>query len=107
VHKVFFLVETQFTPIEYVAVNPCSGNARWLSEIEVVDKTFEEFWMKPAYRVPDNDCACIKPGNGSRRQRFLPYRLELITQLCRHGLQRRNGGSWSPGCSRPPSLLVR
>jgi DMSO/TMAO reductase YedYZ molybdopterin-dependent catalytic subunit len=33
-----------------------------LSEIEVVDKVFEEFWMKPAYRVPDNDCACIEPG---------------------------------------------
>lgn len=33
-----------------------------LSEITVVDKTFEEFWMKPAYRVPDNDCACVEPG---------------------------------------------
>jgi sulfite dehydrogenase (cytochrome) subunit A len=33
-----------------------------LSEISVVDNTFEEFWMKPAYRVPDNDCACIEPG---------------------------------------------
>jgi DMSO/TMAO reductase YedYZ molybdopterin-dependent catalytic subunit len=33
-----------------------------LSEIEVVDKTFEEFWMKPAYRIPDNDCACLEPG---------------------------------------------
>ena len=33
-----------------------------LSEIEVVDKVFEEFWMKPAYRIPDNDCACIEPG---------------------------------------------
>jgi DMSO/TMAO reductase YedYZ molybdopterin-dependent catalytic subunit len=33
-----------------------------LSEIQVVDKTFEEFWMKPAYRIPDNDCACIEPG---------------------------------------------
>ena len=33
-----------------------------LSEIEVVDKTFEDFWMKPAYRIPDNDCACIEPG---------------------------------------------
>ncbi len=33
-----------------------------LSEIEVVDQTFEGFWMKPAYRVPDNDCACIEPG---------------------------------------------
>ena len=33
-----------------------------LSEIEVVDNVFEEFWMKPAYRVPDNDCACVEPG---------------------------------------------
>ena len=33
-----------------------------LSEIEVVERPFEEFWMKPAYRVPDNDCACIEPG---------------------------------------------
>jgi DMSO/TMAO reductase YedYZ molybdopterin-dependent catalytic subunit len=33
-----------------------------LSEIEVVDQTFEGFWMKPAYRIPDNDCACIEPG---------------------------------------------
>ena len=33
-----------------------------LSEIEVVDQTYEGFWMKPAYRIPDNDCACIEPG---------------------------------------------
>lgn len=33
-----------------------------LSEIEVVDQSFDGFWMKPAYRVPDNDCACIEPG---------------------------------------------
>lgn len=33
-----------------------------LSEIDVVDNTFEEFWMKPAYRIPDNDCACVEPG---------------------------------------------
>jgi Sulfite oxidase and related enzymes len=33
-----------------------------LAEIDVVDHTFEEFWMKPAYRIPDNDCACIAPG---------------------------------------------
>jgi sulfite dehydrogenase len=33
-----------------------------LSEIEVVDQVFEAFWMKPAYRIPDNDCACIEPG---------------------------------------------
>jgi DMSO/TMAO reductase YedYZ molybdopterin-dependent catalytic subunit len=33
-----------------------------LSEIEVIDNVFEGFWMKPAYRIPDNDCACIEPG---------------------------------------------
>jgi hypothetical protein len=33
-----------------------------LSEIEVIDKTFDGFWMKPAYRIPDNDCACVEPG---------------------------------------------
>jgi DMSO/TMAO reductase YedYZ molybdopterin-dependent catalytic subunit len=33
-----------------------------LSEIEVIDSVYEGFWMKPAYRVPDNDCACIEPG---------------------------------------------
>jgi DMSO/TMAO reductase YedYZ molybdopterin-dependent catalytic subunit len=33
-----------------------------LSDIEVIDSVYEGFWMKPAYRVPDNDCACIEPG---------------------------------------------
>lgn len=33
-----------------------------LSEINVIDGTFEEFWMKPAYRIPDNSCACVEPG---------------------------------------------
>jgi sulfite dehydrogenase len=33
-----------------------------LSEIQVLDKTFDGFWMNPAYRVPDNDCACVAPG---------------------------------------------
>jgi DMSO/TMAO reductase YedYZ molybdopterin-dependent catalytic subunit len=33
-----------------------------LSQIDVVDQVYEGFWMKPAYRVPDNDCACVEPG---------------------------------------------
>ena len=28
-----------------------------LNEITVLDKTFEGFWMKPAYRIPANACA--------------------------------------------------
>jgi sulfite dehydrogenase (cytochrome) subunit A len=33
-----------------------------LSEIQIIDSVFNGFWMNPAYRVPDNDCACIEPG---------------------------------------------
>ena len=36
-----------------------------LSEIEVIDRPFEghdAFFMTRAYRVPDNDCACVSPG---------------------------------------------
>ena len=40
-----------------------------LSEIEVVDDTFDGFWMKTAYRVPDNDCACIEPGTAPKSTR--------------------------------------
>ena len=27
-----------------------------------VNQVYEGFWRKPAYRVPDNDCACIDSG---------------------------------------------
>jgi DMSO/TMAO reductase YedYZ molybdopterin-dependent catalytic subunit len=33
-----------------------------LSAIEVIDREFDGFWMKPGYRVPDNACACVEPG---------------------------------------------
>jgi DMSO/TMAO reductase YedYZ molybdopterin-dependent catalytic subunit len=33
-----------------------------LAEIEVIDHVLENFWMKTAYRIPDNDCACVEPG---------------------------------------------
>ncbi len=33
-----------------------------LSEIEVLDHTYEGFFMAKGYRVPDNDCQCIAPG---------------------------------------------
>ena len=33
-----------------------------LSDIQVVEEVYEGFWMKPAYRVPDNECACVEPG---------------------------------------------
>jgi DMSO/TMAO reductase YedYZ molybdopterin-dependent catalytic subunit len=33
-----------------------------LDEINVVDKDFDGYWMKTAYRIPDNDCHCVEPG---------------------------------------------
>lgn len=33
-----------------------------LNEITVVDGAYDNFWMKTAYRVPDNACACVEPG---------------------------------------------
>jgi DMSO/TMAO reductase YedYZ molybdopterin-dependent catalytic subunit len=33
-----------------------------LDTIEVLDKVFDSFWMKSAYRIPDNECACTEPG---------------------------------------------
>ena len=33
-----------------------------VSDIQVVDKVFDGFWMSTAYRIPDNNCACVEPG---------------------------------------------
>ncbi|KOX39769.1 oxidase [Streptomyces purpurogeneiscleroticus] len=33
-----------------------------LNTVTVLDKPFEGFWMKTAYRIPDNACACTGPG---------------------------------------------
>ena len=33
-----------------------------LSEITVLDKEFDGFWMRKAYLIPDTPCGCIEPG---------------------------------------------
>ena len=38
-----------------------------LSEITVLDREFEGFWIKTAYRIPDTPCGCIEPGAKSAR----------------------------------------
>jgi sulfite dehydrogenase len=37
-----------------------------LNEINVVDNVFDGFWMKTAYRIPDNDCNCVEPGTAPK-----------------------------------------
>jgi sulfite dehydrogenase len=38
-----------------------------LSDIAVLDKPFEGFWVKTGYRIPDNACGCIAPGTAPKR----------------------------------------
>jgi DMSO/TMAO reductase YedYZ molybdopterin-dependent catalytic subunit len=33
-----------------------------VDQITVIDTEFDSFWMKTAYRIPDNECACVPPG---------------------------------------------
>ena len=37
-----------------------------LNEITVIDTVFDGFWMKTAYRIPDNACACVAPGTAPK-----------------------------------------
>lgn len=37
-----------------------------LNEINVIDSVFDGFWMKSAYRIPDNACACVEPGTAPK-----------------------------------------
>ena len=39
-----------------------------LNEITVLDKPLANFWMATAYRVIDNDCHCMVPGDRRRRR---------------------------------------
>ena len=40
-----------------------------LIEITVLDHEFDGFWMKKAYRVPDNECECVPAGAAADRSR--------------------------------------
>lgn len=37
-----------------------------LNEINVIDTVYDNFWMKTAYRIPDNECACVDPGTAPK-----------------------------------------
>jgi sulfite dehydrogenase (cytochrome) subunit A len=37
-----------------------------LNDINVIDGVFDGFWMKTAYRIPDNSCSCIDPGTAPK-----------------------------------------
>jgi len=35
---------------------------KMLNDIEVLNKEDQNFWTNTAYRIPDNDCGCLEPG---------------------------------------------
>jgi DMSO/TMAO reductase YedYZ molybdopterin-dependent catalytic subunit len=38
-----------------------------VNEITVMDEPFTNFWMDPAYRIPDNTGACVEPGTTPKK----------------------------------------
>jgi sulfite dehydrogenase len=38
-----------------------------LTEITVITKQFNDFWMNPAYRIPDTPCGCVAPGTAPKK----------------------------------------
>jgi DMSO/TMAO reductase YedYZ molybdopterin-dependent catalytic subunit len=50
-------------PIRLI-VPGCYGTywVKHLNEVTVLDKPLDSFWMKTAYRIPNNACACTEPG---------------------------------------------
>ncbi|CAN5173995.1 molybdopterin-dependent oxidoreductase [soil metagenome] len=54
-----------------------------LSDIRVIDTPFDGYWMKTAYRIPDNDCACVPPGTKPDRTRPIG-RLNIRSFLTSH-----------------------
>ncbi len=38
-----------------------------LSDIVVLASAYEGFWMKSAYRIPEDPCACVPPGSGMKK----------------------------------------
>ncbi len=41
---------------------------KMLNDIEVLNEEDQNFWMNPAYRIPDNACGCVDPGETARKQ---------------------------------------
>lgn len=45
-----------------------------VSEIRVLDQTYDGYWLQTGYRIPDNDCECVPPGT-------TPDKLKPVGQL--------------------------
>ena len=41
---------------------------KMLNDIEVLNQQDHNFWMDPAYRIPDNACGCLEPGEKAKQK---------------------------------------
>ena len=41
---------------------------KMLNDIEVLNEEDHNFWMDPAYRIPDNACGCLEPGEKAKNK---------------------------------------
>jgi len=65
-----------------------------LSQINVIDSEFDGFWMKPAYRVPDNDCVCVAPGTAPAATRPIGrFTVRSFITSLKEGQRIRTGNS--------------
>ena len=61
-----------------------------LSQIDVIDNVYDGFWMRPAYRIPDNDCK-----SASRPAPHPPRRGRSAASTCaRSSLRSRTGSAY-------------
>jgi DMSO/TMAO reductase YedYZ molybdopterin-dependent catalytic subunit len=57
-----------------------------LSDIHVLEKTYDGFWMSTAYRIPDNACACVAPGTAPGRTTPIgPFNVRSFVTNLREG----------------------
>jgi sulfite dehydrogenase len=65
-----------------------------LNDIEVLTEPFNGYWMNPAYRIPDNACACVEPG--TKPEKTIPIKRynvrSFITSV-------QNGGELKAGAT--------
>ena len=63
-----------------LVVPGCYGTywLKHLTRITVLDAPLDNFWMKTAYRIPDNACACVEPGKRPTRRPDRPVRRPLV-----------------------------
>jgi DMSO/TMAO reductase YedYZ molybdopterin-dependent catalytic subunit len=63
-----------------------------VNEITVLDEEFNGYWMNPAYRIPDNTCACVEPGTTPKKTKpIMRYNVRSFITSLKDGTSVRAG----------------